>query len=78
MYATADNSSIAVIQHETRVNQADFLGTEGQIITVCEDKALRLFNAKGEMVSESCSRWCMSADVEDGGGWVVPFSNTAV
>lgn len=50
MYATADNSSLAVLQHESRVNQADFVGTEGNIVSVSEDKALRVFNSQGEMV----------------------------
>ena len=33
------------------MNQADFFGSKGQMISVSEDKALRLFNAEGEMVS---------------------------
>jgi hypothetical protein len=51
VYATADNSSHAVIQHETRVNKADFVGSEGNLVSVAEDKALRMFNPQGEMVS---------------------------
>jgi hypothetical protein len=50
VYATSDNSVTAVLQHNSRVNQADFLGSEGAIVSVCEDKALRMFNAKGQMV----------------------------
>jgi hypothetical protein len=50
VYATADNSMTTVMQHNSRVNQADFVGTEGKMVSVCEDKALRMFNAKGEMV----------------------------
>lgn len=54
MYDTSDNSVITVIRHNARVNQADFVGSEGRIVSVCEDKALRMFNAQGHMVKIAC------------------------
>lgn len=51
VYATNDNTISANIEHAMRINQADFIGESGLVVTICEDKMLRLFNSGGQELS---------------------------